>query len=65
MRRLDDSQLNRLSEILADIGLVFFATMGIGPFLTGLDKLDPRVVAFGLGTALGFWTSSVWLAKKK
>jgi len=62
---LDDSQLNRLSEILADIGLVFFATMVAGPFLTGLDKLDPLVAVLGLGISLGFWIGSLRVAKER
>lgn len=64
-RWLDDSQLDRLSEIAADIGQVFFATMVVGPFLTGVDKLNPLVAVLGLGISLGFWMFSVRLAKER
>jgi len=65
MERLDDSQLNRLAEISADIAQVFFATMVVGPFLTGLDKLHPLVAVLGLGISLGFWAGSIRLAKER
>ena len=36
---LDNTQIDRLSEILADIGQVFFASMVIAPFVAGVNKL--------------------------
>lgn len=60
---LDDSQLNRLSEILADAGQVFLATMVLSPFVAGLDKIDALIVTSGVIASLTFFVFSLALAR--
>lgn len=62
---LNDAQLDRLSEICADIGQVFFASMVVTPLLTGVDKLNLTVVIFGLPLSIVSWLLSVTLAREK
>jgi len=49
------------SEILRDIGQVIFASMFIGPLMTG--KLDFSIAFFGLLFSVLAWYSSVSLIK--
>lgn len=62
---LTDAQLDRLSEICADIGQVFFASMVVTPLLTKVDKLNPTVVIFGLPLSIVSWLLSVTLARER
>ena len=62
---LDNFQLNRLSEILADVSQVLFASMVVGQFLTGIDKHNVPVIVSGLIMSMGFWVSSISLVKEK
>lgn len=63
-RLLDDSQLNRLSEILADVAQVLFATMVVAPLVASVDKRNAVVVLLGMMMSLGFWISSIFLVKE-
>jgi hypothetical protein len=50
------------SEILRDIGQVFFASMFIGPLITG--SVDISISFFGLLFSVLAWYSSVSLIKE-
>lgn len=50
------------SEILRDIGQVFFASMFIGPLITG--SVDLSISLFGLLFSVLAWYSSVSLIKE-
>ncbi len=63
-RSLDDSQLSRLSEILADVAQVLFATMVVAPLVAGVDKRNAVVVLLGMMMSLGFWIPSIFLMKE-
>jgi len=46
--QFNDSQLDRLSEFTANLGLVFFAS-ALAPLFSKVDKIDPFVVVSGSG----------------
>ncbi|OHA24764.1 MAG: hypothetical protein A3D52_00405 [Candidatus Taylorbacteria bacterium RIFCSPHIGHO2_02_FULL_44_36] len=51
-----------LSEIIRDVGLIFFASLFVGPLLG--DKINWSVVLFGLIISLVLWYISLLLAKE-
>jgi len=51
-----------LSETIRDVGLIFFASLFIGPLLG--DKINWSVVLFGLIVSLTMWYFSLLLAKE-
>ena len=63
MVRLDSSQLERLSEFTANLGLVFLASV-IAPFFSNIDKTDPVSVGLGLGGMFLSLVVSLWLQGK-
>ena len=50
-----------LSEVSRDIGQVFFASLAVGPLISG--SMSVRVLAAGLLLSLIFWAISLLLAK--
>lgn len=57
---LNQSQLEKLSDIASDLGLVSIATVVLPAIF---DKSDPDRVRLGLATALVFWIYSIWLRR--
>ena len=54
---LTSSRLQAISEIVRDIGQVFFASVFVGPLLGG--QLHLVVALFGLVLSAGFWYASL------
>lgn len=61
MIKLSDAQINKLADIVSDIGTVALAAV---TFPALLDKFNPRAVVDGLILAVIFWIFGVALAKK-
>lgn len=61
--KFSKSQWVRISEILGNMGIVFFASTGI-PFLLGADKTNIPDLISGLVLSTGCIISSVILQKK-
>jgi len=57
-----DSQIDRLSEITANLGLFFFATI-FTPLLTAVDTIPTNQLVWGLILAIFFWWISLRLAR--
>lgn len=57
---LNKRQLEKLSDIASDLGLVSIATV---VFPAVFDKADPDRVRLGLVIALVFWIYSIWLRR--
>lgn len=62
MRYLNKLQLDRLSEIFGNLGLLFLGSMVL-PFLTGIEK--PNIILSGLGLILSMisWSASILMLK--
>ena len=60
---LNDSQLDKLSDILIVIGQVFFASIVV-PFFFGLDRVESDVIRSGIALMLGSWIVSVLIVKR-
>lgn len=61
---LNDSQLNRLSEFTANLGLVFFAT-AITPLFSGIDARSLYVLLLGLILGAGCVFVSLLLLRSR
>ncbi len=59
---LSKERTRTLSDISKDIGLVFFASLFIGPFIAG-SKIQWPVVILGLLLAVVSWLLSLFLIK--
>lgn len=59
---LSDSQLDRLSEFVANLGLVFFAS-AITPLFTGIDKTNFSIILLGLAMTVSCLIISLFLLK--
>ncbi len=62
--RFNDYQLKVISGITADAGQVFLASTVV-PVLFGVDKLNIKILLFGLVLTLICWVSSVIIVKGK
>jgi hypothetical protein len=51
-----------LAEISRDVGLVFFASLFVGPITT--DSWQFSIIFSGLTLSLIFWITSLFLAKE-
>ena len=60
--RLNSFQLDRLSEILGNLGLVFFASLVI-PIFTNTQIYDQNIIISGLITSAGCIIGSLILLK--
>ena len=56
--QLTTSQINKLSDISADIAQVFLASVAL-PYI--IDIFRPMLAVFGIALAVGFWIISVQL----
>ena len=59
---LYNSRFGKLSDISSDIGLVFFASMFIGPMLS--NEFNWAVMVFGLILSISAWFVSLLLVKE-
>lgn len=58
--RLNERQLEKLSDIASDSGLVALASVVLPAIL---DKFNPILVVSGLVTTGGFWILIIWLRR--
>jgi len=64
MAKLNNKQLQQLAEFMANLGLVFFASV-ITPLFTKVDNVNPYNIVLGLGAALVCLFISLSLLTKK
>lgn len=57
------SRSDLISEIVRDIGQIFFASVFIGPLISGDNS--PLILISGLSFSLIFWTLALSLPKSK
>jgi hypothetical protein len=62
---LTPAQLERIANILDNLGQVFFAVMVLTPILQGIDSITLLVVVLGAIDAAICWIGSVILARRK
>jgi len=62
--QLNDSQLERLSEFIANLGLVLLASV-LAPIFSRVDRLDIPMVISGLAGAIICLVASLYLLRKK
>ena len=60
---LTNSQLDRLSEFTANLGLVFMASI-VAPLFSGVDKVDLFMLILGVVFTLLCVVISLWLVRK-
>lgn len=53
---------NKITEITKDIGLVFFASLFVGPIATG--TIDFTLIVWGLVVSIATWQVSIIFAIK-
>lgn len=58
--RLNEKQIEKLSDLSSDVGLVALASVVLP---AAFDKFDPVVILLGSIATVGFWTLSVWLRR--
>lgn len=61
MVRFSQAKNNALSELLRDIGSIFFATLFIGPFIT--KDTNPYLVTFGFILSVISWVFGIGIIK--
>lgn len=61
-RKLNNSQLNRLSEILGNMGILFFASVTL-PVLLGDKNPNPLLIIIGIFLTLASWFVSMLLIR--
>jgi hypothetical protein len=59
------AQIERIANILDNVGQVFFSVMILTPVVQGIDKADIVVLVLGTIDVVACWTGSVILAKRK
>jgi hypothetical protein len=64
-REFTPAQIERIANILDNVGQVFFAVMILTPVVQGIDKADILVLVLGAIDVVACWTGSVLLAKRK
>lgn len=60
--KFNERQLDRLSEVFSNIGLIFFASMVV-PIFT--DQSNILLMMIGFVTSLSFWIGSIYLIRSK
>lgn len=60
--RITAFRLKIISEILRDIAQIFFASVFIGPLISG--ETNVVIVTVGLALSVGFWYTSILLVKE-
>jgi len=64
-REFIPAQIERIANILDNVGQVFFAVMVLTPVMRGIDNADILVLGLGAIDVAVCWTGSVILAKRK
>jgi hypothetical protein len=59
------SQIDRIENILDNLGQVFFAVLILAPIMQGIDNINLLVLVLGVIDVVMCWTGSVILAKRK
>jgi hypothetical protein len=59
------SQLDRFSNILDNLGQVFFGVMVLTPIMQGIDKTSIQMLVLGAIDVLVCWSISLILARRK
>ena len=59
------AQIERIANILDNLGQVFFAVMILTPIVQGIDKTNLGVVVLGTIDVVACWAGSVILSKRK
>ncbi len=60
IRRLNNKQLDKLSDIASDVGLISLASVVLPAIL---DRVNLVLVVLGLLATSGFWSFSIWLKR--
>lgn len=60
--RLNDAQLNKLSDIASEIAIVALASVALPAIFEGLDLI---AMVTGFITTVSFWSISLWILKNK
>jgi hypothetical protein len=64
-REFTPSQIERIANILDNLGQVFFAVLILTPIMQGIDNINLLVLVLGVIDVVLCWTGSVILAKRK
>jgi ArsR family metal-binding transcriptional regulator len=64
-RKFTPAQLDRIANILDNLGQVFFAVMILTPVVQGIDKTNILVLVLGTIDTVICWSGSILLAKRK
>jgi hypothetical protein len=64
-REFTPAQIERIANILDNLGQVFFAVMILTPVMQGIDKANIWVLILGSIDVVACWTGSILLAKRK
>ena len=64
-REFTPSQIERIANILDNLGQVFFAVLILTPVMQGIDSINLLVLLLGAINVVMCWTGSVVLAKRK
>jgi hypothetical protein len=59
------AQIERIANILDNLGQVFFAVMILTPVMQGIDKTNIWVLVLGSIDVVECWAGSILLAKRK
>ena len=61
---LSNSQLDKLADVLINMGTVIFA-VAVVPFFLKTEKIEPRVLFAGLALTFLCWSASIVLVRSK
>ena len=64
-REFTPAQIERIENILDNLGQVFFAVLVLTPIMQGIDNINLLVLVLGIVDVVICWTGSVILAKRK
>jgi len=64
-REFTPAQIERIANILDNLGQVFFAVLILTPVMQGIDNINLLVLVLGVIDVVLCWTGSVILAKRK
>jgi hypothetical protein len=64
-REFTPSQIERIANILDNLGQVFFAVMILTPVIHGIDKTNLWVLVLGSIDVIVCWAGSIILSRRK
>lgn len=62
---LTDFQIEVLAEILANVGIAFFASIVLPLFIGSLDAIKFVMIGFSLISSIGFWILALIVARRR